>query len=80
VASGLKRYQQSGLPHFVTFSCVRHQPILGTEAARDVFCELLERTRELYGMDVFGYVVMPEHVHLLVREPEEKRFQLRSKS
>jgi putative transposase len=37
-----------------------------------VFCELLERTRELYEMDVLGYVVMPEHVHLVLGEPEEK--------
>ena len=30
----------------------------------------LERTRVLYGMRVYGFVVMPEHVHLLVSEPE----------
>jgi putative transposase len=30
----------------------------------------LERVRRNYGFHVLGYVVMPEHVHLLVTEPE----------
>ena len=32
----------------------------------------LERVRRSYGMCVYGYVVMPEHVHLLVNEPERE--------
>lgn len=72
MSTGLNRYQQTQLPHFITFSCVRHQPILGTDTARDTFCELLERTRELYAFDVLGYVIMPDHVHLLLTEPHEK--------
>ena len=30
----------------------------------------LERVRQHHGLCVYGYVVMPEHVHLLVNEPE----------
>ena len=69
--TGLKRYQQTGDLHHITFSCVRHRPILGTPEARDEFLTLLERTRELYAMNVFGYVAMPTHVHLLAAEPEK---------
>ena len=72
MSTGLNRYQQTKFPHFISFSCVRRQPILGTDAARDTFCELLERTRELYAFNVLGYVVMPDHVHLLLTEPDEK--------
>ena len=32
--------------------------------------QALERTRSLYRMYVYGFVVMPEHVHLLISEPE----------
>lgn len=39
-------------------------------AARDLFEHTLERTRRWYGFYICGYVVMPEHVHLLVSEPE----------
>ena len=30
----------------------------------------MERVRQSYGLWVYGYVVTPEHVHLLVNEPE----------
>ena len=69
--TGLRRYQQAGDMHHITFSCVRHRPILGTPEARDIFLKLLERTREIYEMNVFGYVVMPTHVHMLVAEPDK---------
>jgi len=34
----------------------------------------LERVRRDYGVCVYGYVVMPEHVHLLLNEPERNTF------
>jgi len=70
VPRGLKRYQQAGDLHFITFSCYRRQPLLGTPQTRRVFEQTLERVRRWYGFYVTGYVVMPEHVHLLVSEPE----------
>src|SRR6266496_1474758 len=69
---GLKRYQQSKQTHFVTFSCYKRMPRLRDEPIRDRFVDSLERTRRSYGFRVYGYVVMPEHVHLLVSEPEEE--------
>jgi putative transposase len=65
----LKRYQQSGQSHFVTFSCYHRLPYL-TERLRDIFLSSLERTRTNYRLRIYGYVVMPEHVHLLVSEPD----------
>jgi putative transposase len=70
MTSGLVRYQQGGGFHFVTFSCYRRQPLLGTAAARELFESALERVRKRYMFVVIGYVVMPEHVHLLLNEPE----------
>jgi putative transposase len=66
---GLKRYQQEGDDHFLTFSCHHRKPYLNTPTARDIFLDSLERTRSRYQFEVLGYVVMPEHVHLLVSEP-----------
>ena len=74
--TGLKRYQESGQLHHITFSCARHRPILGTPEARDIFLVLLERTREIYNMNVYGYVVMPTHVHLLISEPGNAKLSL----
>jgi len=65
----LVRYQQCGCFHFVTFSCYRRQPLLGAVTAYSVFERALEAVRLRYGLVVAGYVLMPEHVHLLVGEP-----------
>ncbi|MGB6973744.1 MAG: transposase [Terracidiphilus sp.] len=71
MARGLVRYQQSGEFHFLTFSCFHRLPRLGTREAREVFESALERVRTRCLLVVAGYVVMPEHVHLLVSEPRE---------
>jgi putative transposase len=65
----LVRYQQTGKFHFITFSCYRRRPYLTPVATKELFEEALERIRLRYLFVVCGYVVMPEHVHLLVNEP-----------
>ena len=66
---GLRRFQQTGHLHFITFSCYRRKQLLDP-AARRLFERALERARVCYEFCVVGYVVMPEHVHLLMSEPE----------
>ncbi|MDE3105962.1 MAG: transposase [Acidobacteriota bacterium] len=73
---GLKRYQSKGDDHFVTFSCFQRKPYLATSSCRDTFLTALEQTRRRYRCEVLGYVVMPEHVHLLVSEPEDREVPL----
>jgi putative transposase len=68
--AGLHRTYGSHHLHFITCSCYRRLPFLGSAKARDRFLSLLEETRQRYGFVVAGYVVMPEHIHLLVSEPE----------
>ena len=69
MTKGLVRYQQAGDLHFITFSCYGRKPYLASPAARELFEASLEKMRRKYGFAVLGYVVMPEHVHLLVNEP-----------
>lgn len=66
---GLVRYQQTGDFHFLTFSCYHQLPFLSTPESKNLFESALERIRRRYGFVVAGYVVMPEHVHLLTSEP-----------
>lgn len=68
---GLIRHEHTGNFHFLTFSCFHRLPHLGTATARDLFEDALERTRRRYRFVVAGYVVMPEHVHLLIGEPDK---------
>jgi putative transposase len=67
---GLKRYQQAHHLHYVTFTCYHRARFLATPHSRDEFVQTLERARRWYGFYIVGYVVMPEHVHLLMSEPE----------
>ncbi len=54
----------------MTFSCYHRKPLLTSAISRRIFESALERVRRSFGICVYAYVVMPEHVHLLVSEPE----------
>jgi putative transposase len=69
-----RRYAEPGQPRELTFSCYRRFPFLGRERTRQWFREALEVAREKSGFHVWAYVLMPEHVHLLVylgQRPEQ---------
>jgi putative transposase len=68
----LKRFQESGQSHFVTFGCYHRRALFMTNANRQTFETPLERVRGSFDLCVYGYVVMPEHVHLLLGEPHRK--------
>lgn len=65
----LKRYYGQSHLHFITCSCYRRLPRLAPARRRELFLRILEEVRRRYGFAVIGYVVMPEHVHLLMSEP-----------
>lgn len=66
----LHRYYGAGYLHFITTSCYQRRALLGSRKNRDLFLKVLEQVRRRYHFVVVGYVVMPEHVHLLFGEPE----------
>ena len=68
--TNLHRYYGAGHLHFITTSCYQRRALLGTPQNRDLFLEVMERVRRRHGFVVVGYVVMPEHVHLLLSEPK----------
>ncbi|HET8923223.1 MAG TPA: transposase [Candidatus Acidoferrum sp.] len=67
----LKRCYGQGDLHFVTFSCYRRQAYLGSVLARNRFVKILDQVRLRHEFALVGYVVMPEHVHLLISEPRK---------
>jgi len=71
-----KRYQQQHCLHFITFSCYQRRKLLDSAVARERFEDELERVRRWYGCYLSGYVVIPEHVHLLISEPERSRLSV----
>ena len=76
MTEGLHRFYGGNDLHFLTFSCYRRQPLFKNEEGRDLFLQILERVRRRYRFVVLGYVVMPEHVHLLVNEPQRENLSV----
>lgn len=68
----LTRYYGNGDLHFTTCSCYRRQPLLGSARRRDFFLTVLEQVRQRHQFVVLGYVVMPEHFHQLISEPQQR--------
>ena len=69
--TGLERRYGRGDLHFITCSCYRKLPLLRSGDSRDVFVKILAEIRDRVGFALVGYVVMPEHIHLLISEPPE---------
>ena len=64
----LKRYTGRGDLHFITFSCYERRAFLQSKRAKSLFVKILSEVRARHGFRLVGYVVMPEHVHLLIDE------------
>jgi len=59
-----------GQSHFVTFCCNHCLRLFTADATRRIFESALERVRRSFRLRVYGDVVMPEHVHLPLSEPQ----------
>ena len=59
-----------GDTHFITCTCYHRKAWLKSAARRGLFLSILEQARRRYRFVVLGYVVMPEHFHLLLSEPQ----------
>lgn len=67
--SKLQRYYGLHDLHFITFSCFQRKPLLNSVRAKTLFVKILGEVRRQYQFALLGYVLMPEHVHLLIGEP-----------
>lgn len=65
----MKRFQKAESLHFITFSCFGRLPYLEEPGPKDAVEAVLEAVRARHGARVYAYVLMPEHVHLLMNEP-----------
>ena len=63
-----RRYGQRHL-HFITCSCYRRLPLFASSRAKNLFVKILGEVRDRYGFALARYVVMPNHIHLLIGEP-----------
>lgn len=59
-------FDEPGHLHELTFSTYRRIPVLRYPECADIVLATLERARELLSFQVHAYVIMPEHVHVLI--------------
>jgi REP element-mobilizing transposase RayT len=51
--TGLRRFHASGQRHFITCSCYRRQPLLGSVRRRDLLLKILDEVRQQYDFVVW---------------------------
>jgi putative transposase len=64
-----KRVRHFDLPgdaHFLTFSCFHRLPLLSKDRTRKWLVEAIADARIKHGFELWAWVIMPEHVHLLI--------------
>ncbi len=58
---------EAGHAHELTFSCYHQFPFLKADRTCQWFCDALQSARVQLDFDLWAYVLMPEHVHLVIR-------------
>ena len=62
----IRHYNIPGHAHFLTFSCYQRFPLLNRDRTRAWLIEAIIVAKEKYQYALWAYVIMPEHVHLLI--------------
>jgi putative transposase len=69
---GANAFSPQRAESLVTCCCYHRDHLFTTDVSCRIFESALERVRHSYRLNVYGYVVMPEHVHLLLSEPQQE--------
>jgi REP element-mobilizing transposase RayT len=71
MSTGYQIEEQDGL-YFVTFQIVRWIDIFTRQVYRDIVIESLRFCQQNKGLEIYAFVVMSNHLHLLIRSQEAK--------
>ncbi len=61
-----RAWDEPGHAHFLTYSCFRRWPLLSRDRSRRWVIEAMAAVRETLNVSLWAYVIMPEHVHILL--------------
>lgn len=70
-----RNFNEPGHAHELTFSCYRGYPFLQAERTCLWLAEAIDAAREKYAFDLWAYVFMPNHAHLIIR-PREREYDI----
>jgi putative transposase len=69
------RFNIAGNAHELTFSCYKNKPFLSAERACEYLVDSIITSRKKHQFDLWAYVFMPSHVHLLIC-PRTERYSI----
>src|SRR5688500_12302968 len=61
-----KRFNDFGHAHALTFCCFKRQKFLAKDRSCQWLSQAIHLARVKHGFDLWAYVFMPEHVHLVI--------------
>lgn len=61
-----RRENVPGHAHALTFTCFKGQPFFAAPRTCEWMLAAIDRCRGAHALDVWAYVIMPNHVHLLI--------------
>jgi putative transposase len=64
---GMRRQEGAFDVRFMTFSCYRRLPLLDHPGIMDLFVQRMADAKQRLGFFLFAWVIMPEHVHVILR-------------
>jgi putative transposase len=66
----LRHYDNLGTARFITFCCYHRFQLLKWDGVRKIFIQCLKHVMAKHEIKIFGYVLMPEHVHMVLLPPD----------
>lgn len=67
----LRHYDHDGRARFLTFCTHERRPIVSNARFRDIVVDCILESRSEFGFRLLAFVVMPEHVHLVIVPRED---------
>ena len=71
-----RSWNESGHAHFLTYSCYHRLPLLTRDRTRCWVIDAMKATRREHDLAIWAYVIMPEHVHVLLC-PRQANYEMR---
>ncbi len=62
----VRHFHEPGDLHELTFSCYRRLPLITNDSWRKLLCQSIDRAVQNQAYRLVSFVLMPEHLHLLV--------------
>ncbi len=69
----LKHFDNFGHARFITFNTHNKLPLLTNDLYRNIVIDEINHARSKYGFRIIAYVLMPEHVHLVLIPADNSR-------